>query len=847
MSFSSPSFRQDGEDQAEPAIGEQASTGRWTKAEHEAFLTGLKMYGKEWKKVAARVGTRTVVQTRTHAQKYFQKLAKQDTPGSTTIKSTAKSHVTQQNSSTGSTSSRSKVSEVSALTFLAHNYNNHNLAQHHDLPATPPPPEESAASAPAAHARESYDDEFHFYSDKAPEKQPRKKLKLNIPEHHASSDPSTWPQPSPAACGHRKVDEVAAAKLLANFDPKKEEHLPDYTVTPPPPQNLQYLQIINPENLPGALPPDQNAPSTPFETDIQKLMPLKKVSKATSDGVHMKIDDTKLLPNETYLRSSDDGSSDKITPANKAQNSDIQSAHEDGGQQAKDAVHLPIEKTAIHHSNPTLTLLHHAVVELDYSLVANLVSLIPHNTSPNQPSKPHDYTILHTLGWLSSNGLPPHFNSKGQDLKARSNLLLILGILSHVQWDVNAVDQIGGNTALHFACMAGSLGGEGSEEMIRWLIERGADRDAKNKQRHSPLHLALASGVHGLGVTRTLLEMGATVSSYDKSGMGCVRAACASITPFASETPQIDGPSISEVQKTLDNFFQNAPRVRTLVVCGGHCDLVKRVNPIFITAITPTETGRVPLEDLQHVHDDTYIANLVQRLPQAQMKSHRQLTGSALYAVDRVIMHRVRNAVVFLPKYKAFSETDFQTAESRDNDFFESPWNSVMITALHSLSHARCNRCAIVDLNMKNYGSEYNVFDSDVKAYNEGCRLFYYRPSPSTPDENDQAASKNLQHNIIQIPNNIQHDVATYKSCITKRLLPALRAFSPDMILLRITSPVHDVVPWATAQIISVADVCGQGRVVSLMEGVDSSDVGVLDHVKSLIDPYHDGFNVLKK
>jgi SHAQKYF class myb-like DNA-binding protein len=51
-------------------------TGRWTKAEHEAFLSALQMYGKEWKKVAAKVKTRTVVQTRTHAQKYFQKLAK---------------------------------------------------------------------------------------------------------------------------------------------------------------------------------------------------------------------------------------------------------------------------------------------------------------------------------------------------------------------------------------------------------------------------------------------------------------------------------------------------------------------------------------------------------------------------------------------------------------------------------------------------------------------------------------------------------------------------------------------------------------------------------------------------
>jgi SHAQKYF class myb-like DNA-binding protein len=54
----------------------QEHTGRWTREEHEAFLSALQEYGKEWKKVAAKVKTRTVVQTRTHAQKYFQKLQK---------------------------------------------------------------------------------------------------------------------------------------------------------------------------------------------------------------------------------------------------------------------------------------------------------------------------------------------------------------------------------------------------------------------------------------------------------------------------------------------------------------------------------------------------------------------------------------------------------------------------------------------------------------------------------------------------------------------------------------------------------------------------------------------------
>jgi len=52
------------------------STGRWTKDEHNTFLDGLRIHGKEWKKIANMIATRSVVQIRTHAQKYFQKLAK---------------------------------------------------------------------------------------------------------------------------------------------------------------------------------------------------------------------------------------------------------------------------------------------------------------------------------------------------------------------------------------------------------------------------------------------------------------------------------------------------------------------------------------------------------------------------------------------------------------------------------------------------------------------------------------------------------------------------------------------------------------------------------------------------
>jgi len=57
------------------AIPGTENTGRWTEQEHERFLDGLKRHGtKHWTAIANVVKTRTVVQVRTHAQKYFKKL-----------------------------------------------------------------------------------------------------------------------------------------------------------------------------------------------------------------------------------------------------------------------------------------------------------------------------------------------------------------------------------------------------------------------------------------------------------------------------------------------------------------------------------------------------------------------------------------------------------------------------------------------------------------------------------------------------------------------------------------------------------------------------------------------------
>ncbi|TMW59672.1 hypothetical protein Poli38472_004741 [Pythium oligandrum] len=54
---------------------DSGASGVWTSKEHERFLEGMAMYPRgPWRAIADHVGTRSLKQVQTHAQKYQQKL-----------------------------------------------------------------------------------------------------------------------------------------------------------------------------------------------------------------------------------------------------------------------------------------------------------------------------------------------------------------------------------------------------------------------------------------------------------------------------------------------------------------------------------------------------------------------------------------------------------------------------------------------------------------------------------------------------------------------------------------------------------------------------------------------------
>ena len=52
------------------------NSGKWSEEEHNTFVQALQVAGRDWKRVALLVPSRTEIQIRSHAQKYFNRITR---------------------------------------------------------------------------------------------------------------------------------------------------------------------------------------------------------------------------------------------------------------------------------------------------------------------------------------------------------------------------------------------------------------------------------------------------------------------------------------------------------------------------------------------------------------------------------------------------------------------------------------------------------------------------------------------------------------------------------------------------------------------------------------------------
>ncbi|CAL5202784.1 unnamed protein product [Lathyrus oleraceus] len=63
---------------------------KWTDEEHKKFLEALKLYGRAWRRIEEHVGTKTAIQIRSHAQKFFSKVLRDKSESITNTKESIK-------------------------------------------------------------------------------------------------------------------------------------------------------------------------------------------------------------------------------------------------------------------------------------------------------------------------------------------------------------------------------------------------------------------------------------------------------------------------------------------------------------------------------------------------------------------------------------------------------------------------------------------------------------------------------------------------------------------------------------------------------------------------------------
>src|SRR5262245_39978031 len=267
----------------------------------------------------------------------------------------------------------------------------------------------------------------------------------------------------------------------------------------------------------------------------------------------------------------------------------------------------------------------------------------------------------------------------------------------------------------------------------------------------------------------------------------------------------------------------------------GHPERPERADVLDVVAarwrgrglevVAPREATH---EQLARVHDEDYLRVIAATRGRATRLDPDTFTspesqevallaaGAAIDAVERVMggSHRAAVAMVRPPGHHA----------ERDRAMGFCLFNNVAVAAAHARAQGAA-KVAIVDYDVHHGNGTQHIFEADPHVLYVSTHQFPYYPGTGAADEIGRQAGRGFTVNVPLEVGALDDD---YRLAFSAIVLPVLRQFEPDLILvsagfdaherdplggMRVTTPAFAAM---TLELRGVAEECCRGRIVSI-------------------------------
>jgi acetoin utilization deacetylase AcuC-like enzyme len=250
--------------------------------------------------------------------------------------------------------------------------------------------------------------------------------------------------------------------------------------------------------------------------------------------------------------------------------------------------------------------------------------------------------------------------------------------------------------------------------------------------------------------------------------------------------------------------FQSLVRVEAP---AADFDTIALCHPMdYVTAIRDAS----PREGIVHLDADTAMSP-------GTFEAALRAAGGAVHAVDEVMSGRAANAFV------ATRPPGHHTETARPMGFCL--FNNAAIAARHAQHHHGAERAAVIDFDVHHGNGTQDIFWADKTVMY--CSTHQMPLYPGTG-----AVGERGEHDtIVNAPLRAGDGGREFRAALETVILPRLKAFAPDLIVISAGFDAHQRDPlanlnlleadfdWATRKIMEIADASANGRVVSLLEG----------------------------